>query len=464
MKIKKILKNKIKYSPRGVSLIEALILIFIFSVVTMSFYSVFAVGTKYILNSKNKIIATSLANERMEMLRNLAYNNVATIAGIPNGPIDPDETVTVGDKTFRVTTDIRFHDDPDDGVAGGSPNDSVPTDYKIVEVIVRWGGETESERSTLSSRFVPPGVESSVGGGTFSINSIDYAGNPVPNVNVNIFNDQVSPSVNYSTHTDSNGNLLLQGVPADSVQNYKITMNKLGYETVVTYSPLTAGFLPEDAHSNIIEGALNEKTVIIDLLSDVAINSKNSFGEDLPGVTLDMTGGRRLDDGTVSPGVYSYMDVVTTDSNGEFSVNDINAGTYTLGGFTFSSGDYTFRKIVNGSDLVTNTFNLVPGASFSTEVIFMDNNIDSAYVIIKDASTTSVIAGAEVKLSNIALSYDVTLITDKYGCVYFPEAIIAPLVNGETYEISVSATNYQNKTDNIIINKLTTKEISLDAI
>ncbi|KKP83325.1 MAG: hypothetical protein UR82_C0022G0018, partial [Candidatus Moranbacteria bacterium GW2011_GWF1_35_5] len=106
MKIKQIVKNKIKYYPKGVSIIEALVLIFIFSVVTMSFYSVFAVGTKYILNSKNKIIAISLANERMEMLRNLAYDNVAVVGGIPNGLIDPDENVAVGDKTFHVITDI----------------------------------------------------------------------------------------------------------------------------------------------------------------------------------------------------------------------------------------------------------------------------------------------------------------------------------------------------------------------
>lgn len=471
MKLKQIMKNKNKYFRKGVSIIEAIVLIFVFSVATMSFYSVFAVGTKYILNSKNKIIAISLANERMEFLRNLPYASVATVGGIPAGLIDPDENITVGGKTFRVTTDMHYQDDPDDGIFGGVPNDNVPNDFKIAEVIIYWGTESVSERAVLSSRFVPPGVENSVGGGTFSINSIDYAGNPVPNTSVNIFNNQISPTVNYSTHTDANGNLLLQGVPSDLVQNYKITMSKSGYETVVTYSPLTAGFIPEDTHSNIIGGVLNEKTMIIDLLSNIEINSKNSFGDDLPGVTFSIYGGRRLDDGTVDPtislGTFSYTDTITTDSDGEFSDSDVNAGKYTidlLAGFSFASGEYEFRKIDLGSDLDPAIFDVVPGTTFSTNVIFMDKNLDSAYICVKDLASAAVIAGAEVKLRSTALGYEVTLTTDKYGYVYFPEAIATPLQNGETYEVLVSAPNYQNETDTIIINKLTNKTVNLEAI
>ncbi|NLC30888.1 MAG: hypothetical protein GX765_02430, partial [Candidatus Moranbacteria bacterium] len=62
---------------KGTSIIEALVLIFVFSVAVLSFYSVFAVGAKYILNSKNKILAISLANQEMEKLRNLPYDQVA---------------------------------------------------------------------------------------------------------------------------------------------------------------------------------------------------------------------------------------------------------------------------------------------------------------------------------------------------------------------------------------------------
>ena len=463
IKIKQIFKNKC--FKKGFSIIEALVLIFVFSVVTLSFYSIFSVGSKYIVSSKNRIIAISLANERMELLRNLAYDNVATVGGIPSGSINPDESIAVGNKTFRITTDVHLYDDPTDGVFGGSPDDNVSNDYKLAEVTVYWGEEGDSEKVVFSSRFVPPGVENSVGGGTFSINSIDYAGNPVSNVTVNIYNDQLSPTINYTTHTSSNGNLLLQGVPGDVNQDYKITMSKSGYETVVTYSPLTAGFLPYDAHSNIIEGALNQKTMIIDLLANLTINSKDAFDEDLPNVGFELLGGRRLDDGTVEPGNYTFNQTVDTGSESEFSISDVNAGKYALDveTFSFASGDYVFWKVSLGDDLNANTINLVPGTSIVTDAIFMDRDIDSAYIKIKDSSTDVAIAGATVELKNTILGYDVTRTTDKYGYVYFPEAITTPLQNGETYDISVTATNYQNNSDNIVINKFTAKIISLVA-
>lgn len=463
MKLGQKKENKNKYFKKGITIIETLIALFIFSVITLSFYSVFTVGSKYILSSKNKIIAIALANERMEFLRNLPYDQVAIVGGLPNGSIDPEENVSVEGKTFRVITDVRYYDDPDDGIFGGSPNDSVSNDYKIAKIMVLWGQETESEKATLSSRFVPPGVENSVGGGTFSINAIDYAGNPVPNVNVNIFNDQVSPNVNYNTQTDINGNLLLQGVPSDNVQNYKITMSKSGYENVVTYSPATAGFIPEDAHSNIIEGVLNEKTMIINLLADLTLRSKDAFGVNIPNVGFSLIGGRRLDDGTVEPGRYSYSQTVTTDGDGEFSVDDVSSGKYVLSAFSVSGGNYQFRKVEIGDDLDSSALNLLSGSNFAADIIFMDRNLDSAYIKVKDSVAGNPILGASVQLRNTILGYDVTLTTDKYGYVYFPENMTTLLQNGEIYDVIVSADNYQSVTTDITISGLTNKEVVITA-
>lgn len=462
MNSKKINKNK-KFR-KGVSLIEALVAVFVFSVVTVSFYSVFSVGTKYILSSKNKIIAIALANERMELLRNLPYDSVALVGGIPSGPIDPDEIITVEGRSFHVLTNIFFYDDIDDGYFNGTPNDVVPNDYKFAKVTVAWGQESASEKATLSSRFVPPGVESSVNGGTFSINAIDYAGNPVANVSVNIFNDQLSPTINYNTQTGVNGNLLLQGVPADAVQNYKITLSKSGYESVTTYPPTGAGFSPSDVHANIIQGALNEKTIVIDLFADLVLKTQDPFGNNIANVSFDMLGGRRLDDGSIEPVKYTYDDNVTTNSSGEFSEENVSPGKFMLSDFSFASGSYQFQKIELGDDLVSSNFNLVPGVDLETKIFFMDTELDSAYILVKDTTADTVIAGASVKLTNSTLGYDVTLTTDKYGYVYFPESESALLQNGETYDLEVSAANYNNETDTVTINKLTNKTIGLTAI
>jgi len=466
MNFKKRNKNKTGFLScrKGTSIIEALVLIFVFSVAVLAFYSVFAIGTKYILSSKNKILAVSIANGEMEKLRNLPYADVALAGGIPSGSIDPDKTVSVEGKSFHVVTDIKFYDDPDDGVFGGSPSDTVPNDYKIAEIFVYWGQETDGERAYLSSRFVPRGIESSVGGGTLSINSIDLGGNPVANVTVNIFNDTVSPNVNYTTHTDSGGNLLLQGVPADNDLDYKITMSKSDYETVETYPSGWAAFIPKDIHTNIIAGALNEKTLVINQLSDLTFNSVDAFGDSLADVGFKLTGGRQLDDGSVATATYSYDSLTSTDSSGEFSLEDTSPGTFTLdlSSFTFNSGSYQFMKLEDGDDFENNVLNLSPGDDFFTNMIFMDTSLDSAYIEILDSATASPIEGAEVRLENSTLGYDVALLTDKYGYVYFPENATDILQNGETYQISVSKSGYDSKTDNIAISQLTNKSISLD--
>ena len=337
MKSKQKANKERMFFLRGTSIIEALVLIFVFSVAVLSFYSVFAVGAKYILNSKNKILAISLANQEMEKLRNLPYDQVALKYGVPAGPIDQYKDVTVGDKTFRVETYIQFDDDPEDGTYNGIPLDNVSNDYKIVKVWVLWGERTEKEKVALTSRFVPPGVETNAGGGTFSINSIDYAGNPVSNVSVNIFNNQLTDLVNYSTFTGTSGNVLLQGVVGDPDRNYRITMSKSGYETVMTYPADYAAFIPNDMHSNIIVGALNEKTIIINKLSNLIFNFKDSLGNDLANVDFDLTGGRRLDDGSVEPGTYNYDQSVSTDGEGNFSVSNVSPGKYFLENFSFSS-------------------------------------------------------------------------------------------------------------------------------
>lgn len=463
MKSKQKANKESMFFLKGTSIIEALVLIFVFSVAVLSFYSVFAVGAKYILNSKNKILAISLANQEMEKLRNLPYDQVALKYGVPAGPIDQYKDVTVGDKTFRVETYIQFDDDPEDGTYNGIPLDNVSNDYKIVKVWVLWGERTEKEKVALTSRFVPPGVETNAGGGTFSINSIDYAGNPVSNVSVNIFNNQLTDLVNYSTFTGTSGNVLLQGVVGDPDRNYRITMNKSGYETVMTYPADYAAFIPNDMHSNIIVGALNEKTIIINKLSNLTFNFKDSLGNDLANVDFDLTGGRRLDDGSVEPGVYKYDQSVSTNSEGNFSVSNVSSGRYFLEDFSFSSGDYEFRKIEAGDDLDKSSLILVPGSNLATDVLFMDRDVDSAYIKVSDSISSAPVSGAEVKLKNELLAYEVTLTTDKYGYVYFPQSIDIPLQNSATYEISVSKDNYQDENTDITINKLTNKEVILEA-
>lgn len=460
---KRKIKNRIyKKNRKGTSLIEALVLVFVFSVAVISFYAVFSLSVRYITQSKDRTIAISLANEKMELLRNLSYDDVATVGGIPNGNINPDEIVTVGNKNFHIVTDIKYYDDPDDGTFGGSPNDTTPNDYKIVLINVAWGGESASEKVSLSSRFVPPGVETSVGGGTLSLNAIDFSGTPVANVAVSLINTNLTPNVNYNTSTDGNGNLLLQGVPADSGQNYQIIFSKSGYEIVKTYPPTGAGFIPKDTHMSIVEGVLNNETLEINLLATLKLKSVDPYGTAIGNATFDLVGGRRLDDGT-STAVYSYNNSESTDSNGYFSLNDESPGEYSITITGDTDNDYAFWKLNPGIDSSNKKVNLYPGTTQASDIILMDKNLDSVFITATNGTTGDFVEGAHVNLKSDTLSYDVTLDTDKYGAVYFPETIDVPLQSGETYNLKITADGYDDLNDTITINKYTNKDVTLTA-
>lgn len=449
-------KNK-----KGSTLIEALVLVAVFSIAGLAFYSMINVGVSYIINSKERMVAISLANERMEMARNLDYDDVAIQGGIPSGLIDPDEEITVGEKSFRILTDVKYYDDPDDGLLGGDPNDAVSNDYKFVSITVSWGEESDNEEVYLSSTFVPPGIESSAGGGALSLNAIDFSGFPVADVSVNLFNDQVAPNVDYNTTTDSNGHLILQGVPEDTGQNYKITLSKSGYETVVTYDPAEETFIPEDVHASILEGVLNEVTLKIDLLSDLLIESVDPFGSSIGDATFDLVGGRRLDDGTGDP-VYSHNGSHSTDSSGSFSMNSESPGEYQITITGSTDTDYTFWKISPGMDINRDKVNLSPGDSLSANMLLMDNSIPSVFVSVADTGTGTAIEGAQVRLRSTSLGYDVELNTDEYGRAFFPESLSTPLINGESYEVLVSATDYQDNNTNVTVNDFSTADVNLD--
>src|SRR5665647_3570317 len=100
--------KKIKFNKAGFSLIEVLVVMFIVAVTFTSFYSVSMVGTRYIIEAKNRLGAVALTNEKMEIIRNLSYDKVGTQGSVDiPGNILQEEDVTANGKAFHVSTSIR---------------------------------------------------------------------------------------------------------------------------------------------------------------------------------------------------------------------------------------------------------------------------------------------------------------------------------------------------------------------
>ena len=68
---------------RGFTLIETLVGTTIFVLIAFSAYKAFGILMDAVESSRAKIAATSLANERLEIIRNLPYSDVGIIAGLP---------------------------------------------------------------------------------------------------------------------------------------------------------------------------------------------------------------------------------------------------------------------------------------------------------------------------------------------------------------------------------------------
>jgi len=432
-------------------LLEVVSGIFIFSMMSLIIYLSFKAGLQSLVQSKRRIAATQLANERMEIIRNMRYKDIGTQGGVPSGVLPQNETVTKSNQSFNIHTFIRYIDDPFDDVA---PTDDVPTDYKEVKIEVSWQGIRSGYGVSLVSHFVPRGVETDVGGGTLRINVINQAGAGVSGAEVHIQNEETNPPIDISTSTNSDGTVLLTGMPAGD-QNYIITASGADYEEVTTLPPFpTSEFDPVDVHASVVEGLLNTKAIIIDKLGGFSIYSRNMYDEPIGNVNFNFSGGRIIGHvhGTNDP-IYGYNEALQTDASGLKVLEDMPAGPYNL---TLDEPGYTLV----GSNIPL-PIAIAPDETLNFTMILADNDVDSLVATVKNSQTNEKISGANVRIYNTAGS-DITLTTGVLGQVYFPpnDNPPVPLVAGNYY-LEASAVGFTSYSDEIYISKLVQKLIEL---
>lgn len=446
-----LISNPTFLRQRGFTIIEGMAFLFIFALVTSVFFQTFAYGTALIQQSKYRLGATALANQKMEIIRSLDYDNIGTTAGIPTGDLVENETINVNGTDFSVHTFVQYIDDSFDGTLGGSPNDLVPNDYKRVRVEVSWGGGTVSEQVSLTSNIAQQGVEQPAGGGILSINILDSEGDGVSNVSVHIVNNAVAPSVDVTTTTDATGNVFLIGAPA-SAQGYEVTFSRSGYYGSASYAPYpTTSFNPTDVHASVVDGVVNQATFVMDQDADMALATEDPFGNDLPDIDFRIDGGRQI--GTVvgsSPiePVYSFGEDSATDGSGEKSYTGMSYGVYT---WTLDAAEtnYTFVQLEPDSAISPNAIEVTPDSSTGVKMVLADEAVSGVLITVRDTTDATPLAGASVRLTNTSLGYDTTVTTSQYGKAYFPDSLPA-LVAG-TYDVEVSATGFTTETDSVTI-------------
>lgn len=438
-----------------------MVFLFIFSIITVTFYSVITLGTGYIIEAKNRLGGLALANEKMEIVRNVKYDDIGTTTGIPAGSILADEDVISGTKTYHVKTLVQYIDDSFDGVL---PADPVSTDYKGVKITVSWPGfQGGNGEVYLVSRFVPPGLEVSSGDGILAVNVSDGTGASNPQVHVHIVNNFISPRVDIEQDTDDSGNLMFPGAK-QSQQGYEITVSKSDYETVSTIDPDSVTYTPKDPHASVIIGSLNTAFITIDKFSDLKIKSSDYLSNSIPDVAFHLMGGRILgtDSSVVPPQTVYILDSnETTGGSGEKDLNDHSPGQFFLTNIAPVSG-HTLIGVspLSGFDPSPAVYklSLLPDESKTVEIKFADNNADALLVKVLSNSDDSPINNAQVKLTN-GTGYDTTVATSFDGTAFFPTNS-DPFLPG-TYTLEVTESGFQNYSASVDIDKLTSREVKL---
>lgn len=255
---------------RGMSLVDVIVGSALMLIIFMALFGLLRASLKVASLAKTRSIATAAAESRMEYIRSLSYDAVGTLGGIPPGALAQVATSTVNGVAISTRTLIEYVDDPKDGV-GSLDTNGVTTDYKRIKVSVTYSISGTNRTVDLVSNYAPPGLETTVNGGTLKIVVVNASGVAVPGATVRIVNASTSPTVDLSTFSDATGIVFLPGA-ATSTQ-YQITVSKSGYSTAQTYARDATNQNPTPGYLTVALNQTTTGTFAIDLLSTFTVRT-----------------------------------------------------------------------------------------------------------------------------------------------------------------------------------------------
>lgn len=257
------------YDTHGVTLMDTLVGTALMLVIFLGIAAAFQLSVDVVTSNKGRAGAVALLNERMEYMKSLTYSALGTVGGIPSGALAQNESITVNGISYNRRTLIAYYDDTKDGSGGGDSN-GISADSKTVKVEVSWLSRSGTRKVLAAARIAPTtGLESTVTGGTLTINAVDSAGGALSGATVSVLN--TSTSVNLTTYANASGTVKLIGTPAGS--GYEITVTKSGYSTARTYTATAQNTSPNPSHVTVSNNVTTSSTFAIDLLGTKTVQS-----------------------------------------------------------------------------------------------------------------------------------------------------------------------------------------------
>jgi prepilin-type N-terminal cleavage/methylation domain-containing protein len=392
---------------RGFSLVEALVASAIFAVLALGIYQAFLGVSGLTISAKTKAGAISLANEQIEIARNLPYSSVGILGGWPPGKLPYERLATTSGMVFKITTTVRNVDDPFDGMIGSTTNnDLTPADYKLVEVTVSCGSTLGQgpcryfQPLTLTARVSPKNLETSSGNGALFVKVFDANGQAVPEADVKVTNIVATTTFVVQDATNNDGIFQLIDIPPGNFA-YRVEVSKSGYSSARTYVRGEAGLInPISPDATVLAGQLTQLSLVIDRLSSLTIEAVDSYCQPTGPFSFKFQGDRLL---ATDPDVLRYSENKTISSIGALLLNSLEWDTYKL-----EADDASFA--IAGSFPLQSVL-VPPGTDNTVKLVLRPKSGKGLLVAIKDGVTGLPLSNVTVNLSGNGINE--TMVTNR---------------------------------------------------
>lgn len=378
-----------KNNLSGFTLLEVLVAVGIFLLFALGVYGGLQLVFKIVYQSRLRILETSILSTELEIVRNIPFESIGIAGGIPVGILPHSKTITRDGINFDIITTVRNIDDPFDGTIGGTPNDTSPADFKVVEMSVICSNCDQATPVILNTLVAPKGLEGASQNGALFINVFDDSALPVSDADIHIVNTLPNPDLVIDDVTGNDGWLRIVDTPTGTVA-YDITVSKPGYSTASTgglKSPASVG-----------TQQVTEIYFSIDRLADLDIKTVNPACTAVGNIPFNIHIDKLV---STNPDVYKYSHDFTTDGAGTKSLVGLEFGKYYL---DFASSGYDLAGAAPVLPLKLN-----PGASQTITAVLRSHVATSLLVSVLDSGTGLPLSDATVRLYDG--TYDKTLTT-----------------------------------------------------
>lgn len=312
-------------SQLGFTIMETLIGLAILSIVSTSIYFAYSNVLDIVQSAQYNSVALDTIESEVESVRNMRYEDVGVAGGVPQGLLAQEKIVSVGTTDLVLHTYVRNIDDPFDGTLGGTPGDTAPADYKLVEFQVTCDTCPRHDLISMSTYVAPKNLESTSRRGNLFIRVFDAAGIAVSGATVHITNTLASPDIDLTDITNTDGMLQLVDTATGSAA-YRIEVSKSGYSSDRTYAPGSPAN-PVKPDATVANQQLTIASFAIDRVSSLTIRARDQFCAPTAGFDALVTGAKNI--GT-SPDTPKYSVAHATDANGLATLGSLEWDTYSL--------------------------------------------------------------------------------------------------------------------------------------